>query len=254
MHIPLTPPRWLHWRRYSIALLALAALAGCSTQGDFGEVHSSLVSDEIHNWVGKRPADRPFSFFFEQYLTDDEHQLRDLAYPYMEAPYERKKWYSVAGEYWIVDSPERFNRFAYANNLMSEHFRSASARYAQLIEDIRNDTTRLPQFFETASRVTDIDDKRRKSMSYVHDMSEAERKAALARMAENASIIALVRKNLVRRIGSYRVALERLVIMTPMTQAVEAERLLNQFQVQVAHYQSNGAPTWANEQSLSHQD
>ena len=38
----------------------------------------------------------------------------------------------------------------------------------------------LPQFFETAARVLDIDQKRRKSLAYVSALSPAERNNALA--------------------------------------------------------------------------
>lgn len=246
-----TPPRRPNRQLPGIALMALAMLGGCATQGDFGEVHPSLVREDIHDWVGRKPSDRPLSFFTENYLTDDERLLRDLAYPYMEAPYERKKWNSVFGEYWIVDSPERFNQYAYANNLMSERFRSASARYVKLIEDIRNDSTRLPQFFETAARVLNIDEKRRKSLFYVSAVSAIEKKNALTRIKENASIVSLIRANLELRATKYRIALERLVIVTPTTQAVEAERELNHFRAQVAYYRDHAAPTWAREQSLA---
>ncbi len=32
-------------------------------------------------------------------LTDDERELRDLAYPLIEAPFDRQRWYSILGEY-----------------------------------------------------------------------------------------------------------------------------------------------------------
>jgi hypothetical protein len=58
---------------------------------------------------------------------------------------------------------------------MEECRRSPSAVYARLIDDIRNDTTRLSQFFETAGRVIDIDQKRQKSLAYVSPLNKAER-------------------------------------------------------------------------------
>ena len=46
-------PRALIWRRHFLALAALSLLAGCgTTNGDFGEVRDTLVSDGIHDWVG----------------------------------------------------------------------------------------------------------------------------------------------------------------------------------------------------------
>ena len=115
----------------------------------------------------------------------------------------------------------------------------AVAVYARLIDDIRNDTTRLPQFFETAGRVIDIDQKRQKSLAY-----------SLRRIRENIHVVNIVRTSLSNRVVSYRFALEHLVIMTPQVQAVEAERLFNQLQVQFARYDTL-PPTWVREPSLA---
>jgi hypothetical protein len=253
MHIPpQSPTHGSDWRRRIFALAALSLLAGCGTQGDFGEVSPSFVRDDIHDWLGREVA-WPATWLSNSYLTDDERQLRDLAYPLIEAPYNRQQWYSIAGEYGVIGSDHRqgFDRTAYADHLISKRFRSATARYAQLTEDIRNDTTRLPQFFETAARVLDIDQKRRKSLAYVSELSKSERDNALRRIRENASIVFKVRSKLDQRVSGYRFALERLVIMTPMQQAVDVERSLNQLQAQIAHYRTRSAPTWVREQSLA---
>lgn len=254
MHIPPPPlTRAPVWRRHLSALAMLALLAGCATQGDFGEVPSTMVRDDIHDWlsldvIAGRPT-LPSSFE----LTDDERLLRDLSYPLIEAPYNRQQWYSVAGEYGVIGSDHRtaFDRSAYANRLMSSRFRSPSARYSQLTDDIRNDVTRLPQFFETAARVLDIDQKRRKSLAHIADVSSMERTNALRRIRENASLVSLVRAKLADRVMGYRFALERLVIMTPSQQAVDAERSLNQLKAQIANYSTRSAPTWVREQSLA---
>lgn len=233
----------------ALALAALLLLAGCAN-GDFEEVYPTLVRDDIHDWVG-RDAVAGQSWSFE--LTDDERALRDLAYPLIEPPYDRHRWYSVAGEYGLLESSRRggFNRAAYANHLLSMDVRSPSSRYARLIDDIRNDSTRLPQFFETAGRVLDIDRKRRKSLAYVSSLAPGERKNALRRIQENAAIVGLVDARLSQRASSYRFALERLVVAVPSSQAVEAERLLNQLRAQVAYNRTRLPPTWMRERSLA---
>ncbi len=235
------------WRRRMLAMAALALLAGCTANRDFGEVRPMLVRDDIHDWLGPAAAAPNPSSSFE--LTDDERQLRDLAFPLIEPPYERQQPYAVALEYGMAGTAG-MTRTSYADYLLSSRYRSPAARYAQLTEDIRNDVTRLPGFFEMASRVTDIDQKRRKSLSYVRDLSPGEREQALRRMRENASLIALVRARLGQRVSAYRFALERLVVMTPSPQAVEVEQSLNQLQASIARYRTPMLP-WAREQSLA---
>lgn len=66
----------------SAVLLALigAALAGCSG-GDFGRTRADMRSDDMHRWLGAEVTSsvgvRPSDF----QLTEEERQLRDLAYP-----------------------------------------------------------------------------------------------------------------------------------------------------------------------------
>jgi hypothetical protein len=240
-------------RKPLLALAALALLAGCGMQGDFGELNRTLVRDDIHDWVGRDDvagkAISPSSF----QLTDDERQLRDLAFPLIEPPYDRQNFDQAGREYGLIrtKSREASDRTAYLTQLMKLNDRSPSARYAQLTDDIRNDSTRLPQFFETADRVLDMDQKRRKSMAYVTGLGELERKDALNRIRENARVIAQVRTSVTQRAASYRFALERLVISTPSPQAADAERTLNQLQADITRYRNHPAPTWSREPSLA---
>jgi hypothetical protein len=108
----------------------------------------------------------------------------------------------------------------------------------------------MPQFFETASRVIDIDQKRRRSLALVSALSPAERTNAELRMRENASIVAEVRIKLTQRLSSYRFALERLVITTPSVQAADVERAINKLQAQIVRYRRPAA-TWVREPSLA---
>jgi hypothetical protein len=57
-----------------------------------------------------------------------------------------------------------------------------------LIDDIRNDMTRLPQLFETAARVLDIDRKRQQSLAYISGLSDGDRRDAMRRVRENIEI------------------------------------------------------------------
>jgi hypothetical protein len=234
-------------RRYIFALAAVSLLGGCGTpNGDFGQVQPYLVGDSVHDWVGPYATGSVGSKFD---LTDDERQLRDLSYPLIEPPYERQQWYSITGEYGIIRPARHVDRGIYATCLLASRYHSPLTRYSQLIDDVRNDITRMPQFFETAGRVLDMDAKRRRSMAYVSSVSPAERKNAEQRMNENASIVTLVRNKLVERASSYRFALERLVIETPSPRAVEVEQGLAQLHAYIERYRAP-APTWVRERSL----
>jgi len=243
------------WRRPLLTLAGLALLSGCGMQGDFGEMNRTLVRDDIHDWVGRDDvagkAIAPSNF----QLTDDERQLRDLAFPLIEPPYDRQNFDQVGREYGLIRTKPREagDRTAYFTHLMKVADRSPSARYAQLNDDIRNDSTRLPQFFETAGRVQDMDHKRRKSMAYVSSLGELERKDTLNRIRENDRVISQVRTSVTQRAAGYRFALERLVIMSPSPQAVDSERMLNALQADIGRYRNLPSPTWQREQSLAFQ-
>ena len=244
--MPLSP-KLKRVSRYALLFATLGSLGGCANS-DFGEINETLVTNGIHDWIGRGappPKAEPSKFEY----TDDERALRDNAYPLIEPPYDRQQWYSVAGEYGLI----KFNladRRKYFDRLQSKWHDSPSALYATLIDDIRNDTTRLSQFFETAGRVIDIDQKRQKSLTFVSSLNRAEQYNAVRRIRENAHVVAIVRQSLSDRVASYQFALERMVISIPSTQAVEAERVLTQLQNQIARY-SVLPPTWKREPSLA---
>jgi hypothetical protein len=247
-----TPPATLTllWRRRLFAFAALSLLAGCAN-GDFKEVKPFLVRDDIHDWVGRDALIGTNASISGFELTDDERQLRDLAFQLIQPSYDRHQWYSIAGEYGLIERAqrERFDRTDYATRLFGDRYRSPSARYARLIDDIRDDTTRLPQFFETATRVLEIDRKRRQSLAFISNLSAHERNEALRRNNVNAAIVSLVRTRLHQRVASYHFALERLVLMTPSSQAAQVDLSLNQLQAQIARYR-HPVPSWGRERSL----
>jgi hypothetical protein len=229
-----------YFRAVAVVLLAMGLtpeLGGCAT-GDFGRTRDSALSDDMHRWVGEEATAsigrRPSDF----QLTENERTLRDLAYAFIEPPHSRPYWKGVFGDYEPIASPwrrmPRFDRTAYGRLLIDEPHRTYASRYAQLIDDVRDDITRLDPFFATVARVADLDQKRGSSLTYITDISPRERADALARMKENALIVQWVEQCLQQRIASYHWALERLVIHGPDTMAAEADRFITDLSARAA--------------------
>jgi len=202
-------------------------LLGC-LNGDFGRVKQSLVIDDIHSWVGREAALQQGIPPSEFRLTDEERLLRDLAFPLIEAPYGRQRWFQVLSEYGIsrvfLEDWWSFDPVIYAEWLLTRDTRSSSALYSRLIDDIRNDIVRIPGFLEIARKVTDLDSKREKSMAYVSVLSPEEVFDARLRIAENRLVIGWVFRSLNDRAAAYHFAMERLVIHVPQQYAIEVER------------------------------
>lgn len=222
-------------RRRTLLLLPLAligcALGGCAG-GDLGRTRAFSKNDDMHRWLGaeaNNSVGKPGSQF---QLSENERLLRDLAYPFIEPPHSRPAWKSVWGDYARMPAPWRqdvqFDRTAYGRRLIDEPHRSHASRYAQLMEDVRDDLTRFDPFFAAAAVVADLDGKRNASLPLVSGLSPAEHTDALARMKENRLIVEWVQLCLQQRVASYRWALERLVIHGPDDIAADADRLIAQ--------------------------
>jgi hypothetical protein len=234
-----------------IAALLGVALAGCSSIGDFGRLKPSLVTDDIHDWVGQEAAVRAGAPISAAHLTDDERLLRDLAFPLIEPPFERQRWNAVVYEYGLdrkfrrelwIDDPT-----VYYAHLEGSFVRSSAARYNRLSDDIRNDIVRIDPFFAVARRVVDLDRRREASMHAVADLSPAEALDAQARVGENALVIAWVQHALIERCASYRFALEHLAVVEPAPAAADVDRALTQLQQKAAANNLVVAPNFAAE-------
>jgi hypothetical protein len=220
-------------------LISLAATLGACSGGDFGRTREDMRSADMHRWLGLEATSstglRPSQF----QLTDNERQLRDLAYPLIEPPHSRPAWKSVFGDYTPIASPWRqaplFDRTAYGRMLIDEPHRSHASRYSQLIEDVRSDVARFEPFYASAIKVIDLDRKRDASLKYITELSPRERADAVARMQENSLIVQWVQQCLERRVSSYRWALERLVLQAPDNIAADADRLIGELAAQTAN-------------------
>lgn len=222
-----------------LTLLAAGGMLGACSGGDFGRTRADFRNDDMHKWIGAEATAsvgvKPSQF----QLTDNERQLRDFAYPLIEPPHSRPAWKSVFGDYQPSPSPWRqkvvFDRTAYGRALIDEPHRSHASRYAQLIDDVRDDISRFESFFGSAIRVIDLDRKRQASMGYMSALSPREKADAVARMQENSLVVQWVQLSLEQRVSSYRWALERLVLQAPDSIAADADRLVSELAAQTAN-------------------
>ena len=226
--------------RSPILLLFVSMSLGACSGGDFWRARDDFRNDDMNRWIGGEATAsvgvRPSQF----QLSDNERQLRDLAYPLIEPPHSRPAWRTVFGNYEVLASPWRqsappFDRTAYGRMLIDEPHRSHTSRYGQLIEDVRNDITRFEPFYATAIKVLELDRKRQASMALMSELSPRERADAVSRMEENSLIVQWVQQCLERRVASYRWALERLVLQAPDGMAAEADRLIGELAAQTAN-------------------
>jgi hypothetical protein len=219
-------------------LLAGVMLSACSG-GDFGRTRQDFLSDDMHRWLGAEATSSIGIGPSQFQLTDNERRLRDLAYPLIEPPHSRPAWKSVFGDYQPLPSPWRqapvFDRTAYGRALIDEPHRSHSSRYANLIDDVRDDISRFEPFFASAIKVLELDRKRNAGLARVSELSPREHDDAIARMQENALIVQWVQQCLEQRVSSYRWALERLVIQAPDGMAADADRLIGELAAQTAN-------------------
>jgi hypothetical protein len=244
-------PIWIRrsGRRWvpNLALLSILVVLGGCSGGDLGRTRQSVLNDDMHRWIGSEATSSVGLRASQFQLTDNERLLRDLAYPLIEPPHSRPAWKSVFGDYKPLPSPWRqevlFDRTAYGRILIDEPHRSHSSRYAQLIEDVRDDITRFEPFFAAAVRVIDLDRKRDAGLAHVADLSPRERADAVSRMQENSLIVQWVQQCLERRIASYRWGLERLVVQAPDNMAAEADRLIGELAAQTANPPVAAQPT-----------
>src|SRR3954465_13854005 len=190
----------------ALLLARIGATLGACSGGDFGRTRADMRSDDMHRWLGAEATGSVGGKSPQFQPPDGERQLRDLAYPMIEPPLSRPAWKSVFGDYKALPSPWQqkvvFDRTMYGRTLIDEPHRSHSSRYAQMIEDVRNDITRFEPFFASAIRVIDLDKKRNASMARVSALSPKEKEDAVARMQENSRIIQWVQQGLEQRVSS----------------------------------------------------
>ncbi len=222
-----------------LPVLLLAALTGaCARVGDFERPVPSYFHEEILPVAGSFAASRRGEPVSNAPLTDDERALRDLAYAIIAPPVTKQKWFLTITDLRqsrvLPNNVPAFDEEKYASTLIDTPYRSATARYSRLIDDIRADGLRVTPFFSTAKRVVDMDTARERSLTGASRLTAEEREIAMARVAENRMIIGWVYRRLGERSRGYKYALERLFLKTPAPAAADAERALRAYDERLA--------------------
>lgn len=230
--------------RFAVVAIFLAAMlaGGCAAPaGDFGRPRANVFNDNIMPLIGESAAwvrGEPVS---AAPYTDDERQLRDLAYAVLMPPDDRQAWERKLAEwrrtrFWPEERTHA-NIADYADMLLRTTYRSSTARYLKLIDDIRADSTRPGPFFTVAARVAEMDSVRERAIAQMWHLSPNEREHASIRIEENRMIVEWVQRRFMERHTGYQLALERLVLATPAPAAIEAERSLTVLGQRIAEFQ-----------------
>jgi hypothetical protein len=221
------------FRSISLAIALTIAAFSPAFAGDFGRPKPSLLDGFIPPQFWKGPVTGLSAFP----LTDLENELRDRSYALIRPNEPRGNWnLYIAGfgiAHLLPPSMTDYDHTEYARMLLSTPARSEASSYNRLIEDMVSEGTLIGPFVAVACAVADLDQKRVRSLAYVGELNESEAGNASGRVRENGMVTAWVRRALYWRLGSYRYALERLVIAVPSGRAVEAERALRRFEAQV---------------------
>jgi len=224
--------------RLVAALFLTAMAAGCARIGDFERPVPSYFHDEILPVTGAYAAQYRGEPVSAAPLTDEERMLRDLAYGIIAPPVTKQKWFvsvtDLQQSRMLPNNDPQFDVEKYASVLLETPYRSATARYSRLIDDIRADSLRVGPFFSVARRVLDMDTARERSLAGVSRLTPVERETAMARIAENRMLIGWVFRRFGERHRSYKYALERLFLKTPAPVGVDAERALRAYDDRLA--------------------
>jgi hypothetical protein len=218
--------------RIATAAALLAAIpAVAQPLGDFGRPKPSLLDGLIPKQFWKGPVETQSAFP----LTDLEEELRDRSYALIRPNEPRGKWNVYIAGFQLAhlfppDFEDPYDYTEYGRMLLATLARSEASSYNRLIEDMAADGALVAPFVRVACTIYDLDIKRQQSLAYVTELTTDETGNAIGRMRENRLVTEWVRRSLYQRLGSYRYALERLVISVPSRLAVEAERMHKRFE------------------------
>lgn len=221
-------------RRHALPFWAAAlclSVGGCAADvGDFGRARPSVWHSEIYPAIGSYVAwgrgERVSTF----HLTDDEVELSERSWRFIMPTHEQSWFHKHVQEVartriipvsWQTTEPDR-----YSAALVSGQFRSEYSRYRRLAEDAAADKALIAPFCRIAQKVVAADAIRLKAVAASAAVLPPAPEQAEARVAENEGMIAWVRERMTYRLGTYRHALDNLVVEMPSREAFQAERAI----------------------------
>lgn len=212
-----------------VALLAaLPVLAGCHQTGDLGRLEPNFFNTRVQPPIGKGSATgrgEPTSYLP---VTDDERDLKNLAYVMVAAPdiygwrqgkIPYARWHRIA-----PPNPHYDPVNAYHDRLVNMPFASEASRFNRLMGDLEKERKATLRFGRTAERVLLADRERAERLYSDAALDPARRAAAEDRIGENELLICLAMDSVQQRLHGYRYAIRHLYVETPSPLAVEAHR------------------------------
>ncbi len=218
------------------AAIGLCLLLGACARpvGDFERAEPSYVNDTVMPAVGTVRAalmGEPVSGFNR---ADEETLMADRIWRFMVASHAHDWFYDVAAELKrtriATSSGAEFKVDRYYNWLHSTAYRSASVRYATVLDDVRADIGTLPDTFAAICAVEEIERERAVSASQIAGIGLRAEPDTAARKSENHVQIGMFVHALRYRYDSYNFALDHLLVETPHQEARDVDAALHQLE------------------------
>lgn len=265
--IPVLRCATAHYNRIALAAILALPLFGCSATGDFGRPRHGFVEEKLLPFTGSISArmwGQPSSLYA---LTEDEKDLRTRAWhflvPEQDAPLATRLQDHAAFHRLL---PQRsadatlFHRTIMGGPFLGAevgdsptlraaapytHYSSLSSRYNRVRDAIGQDHGLIAPFRQNAAQVIQADHVRLKAMDALEGITAEQRAEGMARICENAAIIARVHWAFYDRAEQYRYSLEHLVVEGPQREAIPAERSLMAFERDIGGLSQNIPPATA---------
>lgn len=258
--LPVRSPRFRSARPLGLAALLALPLIGCvQSTGDFGRARPGFTQNALLPYTGLLAAgyrEEPASSYA---LTEDEKEMRNRAWNFLmpEPDAPRGAWQERHMAFHRLLPPREHDVTLFHRTIMGgpflgtyvgdspvvrrhanwgDSFASLVSRYNRVKDRIAQDHALMPQFRQVAAQVTQADHVRLRSLDSVGNLTAEQRTEAMARICENALIIARVNWAFHDKAAQYRYSLEHLLVEGPEREAIPSERVLMAFEADIGRF------------------